>query len=82
MVMYLELSIPKRSDSASVSSGVATENVVAVPAISATTASTSMILPGALSVYLPRMGRQASEYFCFFLPRTCSMKPKAAASTA
>ena len=64
------------------SSGVDTEKVVAVPAISANTASTSTRRPGTLSVHFPRTGRQASEYFCFRTPRTWSIKPKQAASTA
>ena len=64
------------------SSGVDTEKVVAVPAIRANTASTSTSRPGTLSVHLPSSGRQASEYFCFRTPRTWSIKPKQAASTA
>jgi len=62
-------------------SGVATLKVVAVPASRANTASRSMIRPGQPSVCLPRMGRQASEYFCRFCLRTWSMNPKATAST-
>ena len=44
-------------------SGVATLNVVAVPARSANTASKSIIRPAIPSVCFPRIGRQASEYF-------------------
>ena len=44
-------------------SGVATLNVVAVPARSANTANRSIMRPAQPSVYFPRIGRQASEYF-------------------
>ena len=40
--------------------GVATLNVVAVPARRANTSNKSMILPGHLSVYLPSKDRHAS----------------------
>ena len=43
--------------------GVARLNVVAVPANSANTASKSINRPRIPSVYLPRIGRHASEYF-------------------
>ena len=46
------------------SSGVARENVVAVPASSANTAIRSMTFPPIPSTCFPRIGRQASEYFC------------------
>ena len=82
MVSHLESGTPSSAVSEVDSSGVAKLKVVAVPAISAITARTSMSFPGSLSVCAPRMGRQASEYFCFFTPRTWSMKPKQAASTA
>ena len=61
------------------SRGVARAKVVAVPASRAKRASRSMSLPGSRSVYLPRRGRQASEYFCLFLRRTWSINPKATA---
>ena len=61
--------------------GVATLNVVAVPAKRANTASRSMMRPGRPSVCLPSKGRQASEYFWRLRLRTWSMKPKATAST-
>ena len=44
-------------------SGVARENVVAVPARSAKTAIRSMSFPARPSTLFPRTGRQASEYF-------------------
>ena len=72
--------MPKRVVSARDSSGVATEKVVAVPAISATTARMSISFPCQRSVFSPKIGRQASEYFCLLRLRTCSMKPKQAAS--
>ena len=43
--------------------GVATLNVVAVPAKSANTANRSIIRPAKPSVCFPRTGLQASEYF-------------------
>lgn len=82
IVTNFELSIPTRLVNAADSKGVATENVVAVPAIKAITAKTSINFPCHLSVLFPRRARQASEYFCFFTPRTCSMKPKHAANVA
>ena len=47
--------------------GVARLKVVAVPARRAKTARRSIILPKKPSVCLPKMGRQASEYFCLSL---------------
>ena len=61
--------------------GVAAEKVVAVPARRAKTASKSIPLPAKPSVCFPKIALQASEYFCRLLFRTCSIKPKAAAST-
>ena len=41
-----------------------------LPAKRANTASRSITLPGKPSVYAPKIGRHASEYFCLFLLRT------------
>ena len=77
-----ELLILNKSASTFERRGVAIENVVAVPAISAITASKSIVLPKNPSVYWPSIGLHASEYFCLWHPLTCSMKPKHAARTA
>ena len=82
IVINFDPGIPNSVVSARDKRGVATENVVAVPAIRAITARTSMIFPCQRSVFSPRIGRQASEYFCFVRLRTCSMNPKHAASIA
>ena len=79
---YFDPAIPKRSVSTIESSGVAMENVVAVPAMRAITARRSMTFPQGPSMCLPSKGLQASEYFCLWQPLTWSMNPNAAASTA
>ena len=61
-------------------SGVASENVVAVPAINAKMAIKSMVFPIQPSTLSPRSGRQASENFCFSTLRLCNINPKATAS--
>ena len=76
-----EASRPRRLARACPISGVARLKVVAVPARRAKTAKRSMSFPGALSTREPRMGRQASEYFCFLQFLTWSMKPKDTART-
>ena len=81
MVIHLELSTWSRLAAVWLISGVARLKVVAVPANRAKTAKRSMRRPGALSVREPRIGRQASEYFCFLHFLTWSIKPKAQAST-
>ena len=67
VIIVLLTFIPTRASIAAAISGVATEKVVAVPAIRANTARRSMILPMIPSVYFPRSGRQASENFCLSL---------------
>ena len=59
--------------------GVASEKVVAVPAISANIAIKSIILPTTPSTLFPSNGLHPSENFCLFLPLTCNIKPKATA---
>ena len=76
MVIHFELSIPSSSAAIWLIRGVARLKVVAVPASRANTAIKSMIFPGALSVRLPSRGRQASENFCLWQPRTWSINPK------
>ena len=61
--------------------GVATLNVVAVPANKAKTANKSISLPINPSVYLPNKALQASEYFWRFLFLTWSINPKDTAKT-
>ena len=82
IVINFDPGIPNSVVSARDRSGVATEKVVAVPAISAMTARISMSFPCQRSVPSPRIGRQASEYFCLVRFLTCSMNPKQAASIA
>ena len=82
MVSPFPLSTPKRTERASDRRGVAREKVVAVPASRAITARMSMSFPRGPSVRFPRIGLQASEYFCLWQPRTWSMKPKQAARVA
>ena len=61
-------------------SGVARENVVAVPAINAKIAIKSMTFPIHPSTLSPKRGRQASENFCFSTLRLCNINPKATAN--
>ena len=80
--MVVRLSVTwNNSPMIAVISGVATLNVVAVPASNAKTASKSIMRPAQPSVCRPKIGRQASEYFWRLRLRTCSIKPNATAST-
>ena len=72
---------PKRWPIAPLSSGTETANAEAVPAITAKIESRSRSLPQKPSTRSPSRGRQASLSRRDLLPRTCSIKPNAAAST-
>ena len=80
-IIVLLSSMLKRWPIISAINGVATLNVVAVPASKANTAKRSIKRPANPSVCFPKSGRHASEYFCLLLFLTCSIKPKATANT-
>ena len=70
MVMRRVSPNPKSSETIWLIRGVASVKVVVVPASSAKTAIRSIRVPASPSVCFPRIGRQASEYFCLWQPRT------------
>ena len=80
MVAPVEFSNPKTWPIAADNKGVANENVVAVPAINAKIAIKSMTFPIHPSTLSFKIGRHASENFCFSTLRTCNMKPNATAN--
>ena len=81
MVRVVVAAMPVRRLTAIARRGVAREKVVAVPASSANTATRSISRPAQPSTWRPSRALQASEYFYLWRLRTCSIKPKATAST-
>ena len=79
MVPPLPAEIPSTLLNADESKGVASEKVVAVPAINANIAIKSITFPQTPSILQPKIGLHASENFCFSQCLTCSIKPKATA---
>ena len=81
MVRAVDCGMPLTRLTAIERSGVASENVVAVPASSAKTAIKSISFPAGPSTCFPSSGRQDSEDFCLSRLRTWSIKPNATEST-